>query len=308
MNSLHPKLNNFMPTCLCLVNPHQLNPQVPNTEAEWTEIANEFQSKWNYPNCIGAIDGKHIKLNCPRNTGSTYFNYTKGFSIVLMALADANYMFRYVDVGQFGRVSDGGVFNSCSLSKALRDNELNIPGPRKVGEHPTALPFVMVADNAFPLKTYIMKPFPFRGLSKDRRIHNYRLSRARRVVENAFGLVSNKFRILLQRMALEPDKAAKVVLACCALHNMLRKESSSGYSPPGYLDRVQADGKLVLGDWRSSEVKELDSIREAHNNYTVDAKATRLRFLEYFNGVGKVGWQDNLFTKDSGVASKKRKI
>lgn len=88
---------------------------------EWNNIATRFEERWNFPHCIGALDGKHISIQPPPNSGSHFYNY-KGFnSIVLMALADADLKFIYIDVGTNGRVSDGGVWAKCGLSRALED-------------------------------------------------------------------------------------------------------------------------------------------------------------------------------------------
>ncbi|XP_046335592.1 uncharacterized protein LOC124117652 [Haliotis rufescens] len=71
----------------------------PKTEEEWKEVAEMFSSRWNYHNCLGALDGKHVATKKPPKAGSLCYNY-KGFhSIVLRAVADAGYKFLYVDVG-----------------------------------------------------------------------------------------------------------------------------------------------------------------------------------------------------------------
>jgi len=70
---------------------------------EWTKVAEQFYSKWQFPNCIGALDGKHIKIRCPPKSGSFYFNYKQYFSIVLLASCDAQYKFTWVDIGQYGK-------------------------------------------------------------------------------------------------------------------------------------------------------------------------------------------------------------
>lgn len=190
---------------------------MPSTAAEWESIAKVFEERWNFPNCLGALDGKHVQIQAPANSGSEYFNYKHTNSIVLMALADGEYKFTYVDVGAFGRDSDGGVFGRCTLSKALEDNSINMPPPKPLTNDSPAIPYVVVADDAFPMKPYLMKPFSFRNQVMPQRVFNYRLSRARRIVENVFGICVARFRILRTPMEVAPDKVTNIVLAIARL-------------------------------------------------------------------------------------------
>uniref|UniRef100_A0A915CWU0 DDE Tnp4 domain-containing protein n=1 Tax=Ditylenchus dipsaci TaxID=166011 RepID=A0A915CWU0_9BILA len=84
-------------------------------------------SEWNSPNTICAIDGKHILLKAPTNTGSLHYNYKGGFSTVLLAICDADYKCVYADVGNYGKDSDGGIFGRCSFKEALDRKVLNLP-------------------------------------------------------------------------------------------------------------------------------------------------------------------------------------
>ena len=89
---------------------------LPRTEVEWETIADDFMKRWEMPNCIGALDGKHIIMQTVANTWSTYYNYKGEHSIVLMALVDAHRRFICVDIGCNGIVSDGGVWDGTSLT------------------------------------------------------------------------------------------------------------------------------------------------------------------------------------------------
>ena len=95
-------------------------------------MAKQYQALWNFSHSMGAIDGKHVVLQCPRNSASEYFNYKNAFSIVLFALVDANYNFMFVDAGCQGRIFDSGVFTNTELYKKLETKTLSSSaGPSK---------------------------------------------------------------------------------------------------------------------------------------------------------------------------------
>ena len=79
------------------------------------EITSEFQKMWQFPHCLGAIGGKHIRMLNPDNSGSLWFNFKKFYSMVLMTVAGARSLFLLVDVGAYGHISDGSMLNSSQL-------------------------------------------------------------------------------------------------------------------------------------------------------------------------------------------------
>ena len=162
------------------------------------------------------MDGKHICIKQPSNSGSYYYNYKNWFIIVLLAVVDANYQFVLVDVGCNGRISDGGVYQNSTLSLAFEENTLSISKPRSLTENSMPIPFMIVADNAFPLKKYIIqKPYSQIGLTTDKRIFNYRLSRVCQIVENALEIPANRIRLFMSPIGIGPEKAEQIVLASC---------------------------------------------------------------------------------------------
>ena len=89
---------------------------IPTTEKEWIDLANATELRWQFPNAFAAVDGKHIALFHPHDSGSTFYNYKGFYSIVLMAFVDFDYKFLYADVWCQGRVSDGGVYKNSSFA------------------------------------------------------------------------------------------------------------------------------------------------------------------------------------------------
>ncbi|XP_066598912.1 uncharacterized protein [Prorops nasuta] len=243
----------------------------PSTEI-WLNIANKFYEKTDFPNCFGAVDGKHIRCINPIKGESNYFNYKKYFSIVLMAVADANLNFIAIDVGAYGKEGDSAIFRNCPLGKKLYSGNLNLPPPRclpKTTENPQ--PFVVVGDEAFKLSTNLLRPYPARNLNSMKRVYNYRLSRCRRTVECAFGILANKWRVLHTSILVQPDFVDEIVKACCILNNFVRKRDGINFE--------------------DTETCDLDNINEFGNAPRGNGLTVRDYFANYFMTAGSVPYQ-----------------
>lgn len=257
------------------------------------DVARTFE-KWNFPNCIGAVDGKHVVMVAPPKSGSIFYNYKHTHSIVLMAICDGDYKFIYIDAGANGRISDGGVFNKCSFADALNRGSLHLPEPRPLSGRSTSVPFVIVADDAFAFKQNIMKPFSGSALQASQRIFNYRLSRARRCIENAFGIMAARFRVLSSPVYLDDSKTRKVTLACCALHNFLITRNSNIYITQGSIDQHSSNGNVIEGAWRRDQADHtLLPLERLGNRYiSQNAIDVRNEYQAYFMSIeGELPWQ-----------------
>ena len=257
-------------------------------------ISEKFSQRWNFPNTIGAIDGKHIVLEQPNNSGSHYRNYKVSDSIILLAVVSPEYEFLYAEVGINRRNSDGGAWAQSPLKMALEDNTLNIPKPTPLSDG-MDIPYVLVGDNAFPLSHYMMKPYPQKNLCSDKRIFNYRLSRARRISENAFGILANRWRVFRKPFLLKPEKVKLITYSCLILYIFLRSESTSGkiYIPPNLLDFEDMSDNIIPGAWRNDVPKDswLDLEPSVNRNPSRQAKDVREEFKRFFMNEGTVPWQ-----------------
>lgn len=193
------------------------------TVQQWESIAEQFEQNANFPHCIGAVDGKHIRIVNPSN--SMYFNYKGYSSIVLMAVADSNYRFIYVNIGSYGKDCDSNIFKNSSLWTGIKKNEVGIPEEKCLrGTTSPKVPYFLVGDEAFGLDRHLLRPYGGKNLTLDKRIFNYRLSRARRYIECAFGILSNKWRIFHRPINVNTNFATDIVKACVVLHNFVREK------------------------------------------------------------------------------------
>lgn len=259
--------------------------QLPTSPEEWKEIEKGFAPK--FPRAIGCIDGKHIVIECPIDSGSEYINYKKTFSIVLLALVDSNYNFIFADIGCQGRISDGGVFRNSLLWNKICLNELNLPTPHPLPNSYKDIPYVFLGDGAFALTEHIMKPYPGNhDWGSPKRKFNQRLSGARVVVENTFGILVTRFRIFKKPIQLNPEKVKLLTLTCILLHNFLRKSSSLNiYSLHGTVDAYDENNTLITpGLWRN-EIERNCAIRDIPHlprRAALNAREIRDEFTNYF--------------------------
>ena len=140
-----------------------------------------------------------------------------------------------------------------------------------------------VADEAFALRRHIMKPFPHTNQIRREHIFSYRLSRARRTIENAFGILANRFRVFMSPIQLPPSKIDTIVLACTSLHNFLRRDHVTHYTPEGCLDVEDLSvAHIIPGNW--PQTSELPGLQTVSRNDMADARNIREQYMQYFDG------------------------
>ncbi|XP_012521454.1 protein ALP1-like isoform X2 [Monomorium pharaonis] len=244
------------------------------TAATWAKVAIDFEQKWNFPNCVGAID-------------------------VLLGVCDANLRFIYVSIGSAGRESDGGIFRNTDFGKHLMDGTLALPPPKNLPNTNISLPMVFVADAAFPLLTNMMRPYPGTNLTADKTIFNYRLSRARRLIENTFGLMSSRWRIFRKPIIASIPIVENIIKACVVLHNWLINEdlqilpARRRYIPNDLVDREDCCDNTENVIWRVEGQLPLwqNLTATTCRNSSNEAKQVRQGYTKYFMEEGAVDWQ-----------------
>lgn len=148
-------------------------------------------------------------------------------------------------------------------------------------------------DDAFALRSYMQKPFSQRGLSHEERIFNYRLSRARRVVENSFGILVNRFQVLMTTMQHAPGTVRLIISACICLHNLMRMKYPRLQN--NLVDREDDDHNVIPGEWRRGRNMQDCVVVQGPNRDNREGKKIRNLLKHWVNSpAGSVPWQDNM--------------
>ena len=209
----------------------------PTDPEDWKKIEERFRNRWNVPHAVGALDGKHIAIKKPKKSESEYFNYKGYFSLVLLALVDADYKFLWVNVGASWSSSDAQIFNRSKLKRRIENGTLGLPSPEPLG--PGAKSTLLPAGGRCLCPYALSGQYSRQQLTREERIANYRISRGRRVVENSSGILVKSFRVLLTTMEQRPKVVRDIVLTCVVLHNMLKSHQGGADRPPTPADEIQ---------------------------------------------------------------------
>jgi hypothetical protein len=181
---------------------------------------------------------------------------------------------------------------STSFFRLLEEKRANIPAPDMLPNPSKEHHFVFLSVEAFALREYLLIPYNRRDLNTDRRLYNYRLSRSRRVIENAFGILASRFGILLTKIHLSPEKVKIIVLACCHLHSYLREQRGQKYINRGSMDCKDVNtGFISEGQWKSDCEEMIPLQPTKYHNTEMLAKTIRNKYCAYFNNEGGVPWQ-----------------
>lgn len=255
----------------------------PPTKETLKMNAVAFWGRWNFPNCVAAIDGKHLRISSPAKSGSLYFNYKDYFSIVMLALVDANYKFIILDVGSYGKEGDASIFNKSLIGRKIFGCEDFFPPEKMLPNSHIKVPHVIIGDEAFRLHKHLMKPFnkSVANSDKAKAVYNYRLSRARRVSENAFGLLSQIFRVFYTHIAVKPEVCDNLIIAACCLHNLLRD---------GYLEKKGTPHYEYDPD--ENRTNSFQNLTRVGGFQNAEGFQIRSEYMNFFNGEGTLNWQD----------------
>lgn len=190
----------------------------------------------------------------------------------------------------------------------MDNNELGVPDDTNLSGTDIKLPYYLVGDEAFPLKSYIMRPYPGANLNITQKTFNYRLSRARRVIENCFGILASRWRIFRSTIIADVNTAEWIVCAALCLHNFLRLSELSTspenamYCSKRHVDTEDQQGNVVRGNWRKCEENSAFKTigRMGANNATcknINLRDTLANYL--ISAEGAVSWQETHVTRGS---------
>ena len=251
------------------------------TGSEFDQVMYDFKSLCGLLLCAGALDGTFMRIRKPSVFGDTYYCYKRFTAIIVLGCVDARGVFTYVNSGRPGSVGDSYTFRHCLLGKKIRDKEWLNNDPKRI-EGVDVQPYI-VADSAFRLSSSVMKCFDesHGRLSRRKRSFNYALIRTRRVVEQAFGRLKGRWKIMDGCNLNDPTFASRVAVVCCALHNVCERYQCPFESSWLPNSSAYTDGGATTSQQSPSVQSAL--IRDALSKYVHRTHLTNIRLIVTHN-------------------------
>lgn len=212
-----------------------------------------------------------------------------------MAIVNDNFEFIYLSVSSHSRANDSGIWESSDFNSKIQSNALNIPMDYNVHGSKSKLPYVFIGDKSFPLRNNLLRPFALRVLPYDEKVFNYRLARARRVFDNAFGVLTNRFQCFHRPIALDSNRVDSILLAACTLHNFLLRNVRD-YVDLMILDYEDTESGSIIHGTRIESAALLD-LSLTTTSTTNNGKIVRNEYKKFFIDAGKVSFQDRMLER-----------
>ena len=237
-------------------------------ENEIVKPAEKFYEAHGFPQCIGAIDGTHIRIKKPISNLTDFINTKRTYSLNVQAAVDYKFCFFDVAVKWLGSVHDARLFSNFLLNKKPRDESIPKCGKTIVPGEP-AVPICLLGNPAYPLLPYILKEFSYGGENNEEQFCGYRLSSAWLVIECTFGRLKARFGCLNRNMDIN---LPNVIYACFVLHNFCKIHKES----------------IHQNDVNNALKKDAQFQPQIRGSYTINnnegnGKAIRNIFVKYLN-------------------------
>ena len=211
-------------------------------------IIEGFLTRWNFPLCLGAIDGTHIPIKAPQNHHTDYFNRKSFHSVILQAVCDSECRITDIFAGWPGRAHDARVFSRSNIGQKVINGTL-VTGHDTLARdiNGTTIEPFLVGDPAYPFRKHRMKDYTGSNLSPEKEYFNYRLNRARIQIERTFGLLKGRWRCLLRPLECDLANVVQHVIASCILHNICQEGDAEYLEEWDARDTEEVDDPTALG-------------------------------------------------------------
>lgn len=205
--------------------------KLPNSCDEWRKISKEFYDEYKLPNCVGALEIRHLAFKPINKKGQMRDNrFFTDNTIALIAILDAHSNFMYIDVGQKSTLNDKNLFNNSNLKNLIDNNVINLPNSDQLPNSDKSIPYYFIGDYSLPLNTYLMKQFYVSSLTPPQLNYDFKLWDVSQRAEHCFETLTNMFPILMEPFRTDEENAKKITLGCIALYNFLKSSIQENLS------------------------------------------------------------------------------